>query len=296
MAPHFFTVVGFSPEKGVRIPVAFMRKYGGDIQKTVILKVPSGASWKVELVDEESGIRLEKGWKNFAEYYSIKRAHFLVFRYDGNSEFEVVIFDLTATEIEYPSMAQIEEEDDVSVEILENFPKNVQTSKPKGLRHSSRNKTKKLKLDKLKERGRSEGEQSCGGTDDEMHLQRTINDKDECYSYQRAKAFRSENPFVIVFIQPSYVSSSFNPSFPFTFAKNYLNFQSKKYCNISLGVEGREETWIAKCVIYKEPKRKARLRGDGWKEFVMDNSIKAGDACVFELVEINAFKIIIYPA
>ncbi|KAI5671841.1 hypothetical protein M9H77_12205 [Catharanthus roseus] len=160
MAPHFCTIFAFAPEQGVDSS-CFHEKIWRRYTENGYAKCFKWG-WKVELVDEESGIRLEKGWKKFAELYSITRAHFLVFRYDGNSEFEVVIFDITATEIEYPSMARIEEEDeeeddDVSVEILENFPKNVQTSKPKRLRHSSRNETNKLKLDKLKERERSAG-------------------------------------------------------------------------------------------------------------------------------------------
>ena len=46
---------------------------------------------------------LLSGWQEFAEYYSIGYGHCLVFRYDGDSTFRVLIFDKTASEIEYLS-------------------------------------------------------------------------------------------------------------------------------------------------------------------------------------------------
>ncbi|KAF5463878.1 hypothetical protein F2P56_014006 [Juglans regia] len=71
------------------------------------------------------------------EYYSVKPGHFLVFRYEGNSCFHILIFDMSATEIDYPTHnSQIkggkfgeklqvspkeETENDSSMEILDNF-------------------------------------------------------------------------------------------------------------------------------------------------------------------------------
>lgn len=86
-----------------KIPDAFMRKYGRDLQDVVLLKVSTGASWRVELVHHENrGTLLQKGWERFAEFYSIEKFYFLVFKYEGNSQFHVFIFDRTASEIEYP--------------------------------------------------------------------------------------------------------------------------------------------------------------------------------------------------
>lgn len=39
------------------------------------------------------------GWKEFCENHSIGCGFFVVFNYEGNSKFKVLIFDLTATEI-----------------------------------------------------------------------------------------------------------------------------------------------------------------------------------------------------
>ncbi|THG13383.1 hypothetical protein TEA_008236 [Camellia sinensis var. sinensis] len=116
------------------IPGKFVRKYGEKLKlsKLAFLKVPSGAVWQVELSNSRGHVWLHNGWKEFMKYYSISYGHFLVFQYNGNSIFHVLIFDKSASEIEYPSGQtnqkwdfQIPETEDVelddSVEILDDF-------------------------------------------------------------------------------------------------------------------------------------------------------------------------------
>ncbi|GMP31580.1 hypothetical protein CsSME_00005734 [Camellia sinensis var. sinensis] len=121
-------------EQDSMIPGKFVRKYGEKLKlsKLAFLKVPSGAVWQVELSNSRGHVWLHNGWKEFMKYYSISYGHFLVFQYNGNSIFHVLIFDKSASEIEYPSGQtnqnwdfQIPETEDVelddSVEILDDF-------------------------------------------------------------------------------------------------------------------------------------------------------------------------------
>lgn len=79
-----------------------MTKYGRELQKMVSLKVPKGDSWQVEVFQCDDGRTLLKnGWKEFSEFYYIEKFYVLLFNYRGNSQFDVFIFDLSATEIEY---------------------------------------------------------------------------------------------------------------------------------------------------------------------------------------------------
>ena len=78
-----------------------MRDYRGGLEQVVLLRVSSGASWPIELIQIEFGTWLDKGWKDFVEYYSIREFHFLVFKYSVCSQFQVIIFDPSASEIEY---------------------------------------------------------------------------------------------------------------------------------------------------------------------------------------------------
>nr|XP_027078303.1 B3 domain-containing protein At4g01580-like [Coffea arabica] len=158
--PHFFKVVLSSVGQGIRIPTAFMREHGESLKKVVWLKVPTGASWPVALLQTDVGTWLRKGWREFAEYYTIDRSYFLVFRYEGNSQFYVIIFDPTASEIEYPVEAgkgvhdndldqlprrrtnpvqifdEIESDDD-SIEILEEIPAAASSSHAHNRRKSA---------------------------------------------------------------------------------------------------------------------------------------------------------------
>ncbi|OMO84144.1 hypothetical protein COLO4_22200 [Corchorus olitorius] len=102
--PHFFKVIldDTIRERKLGIPKLFVRKYGNQLPSPVHLEVPSGQVWKVELTKCDSKVWLQKGWHQFAEHYSLESGHFVVFRYKGNARFDVVIFDRTASEIEYP--------------------------------------------------------------------------------------------------------------------------------------------------------------------------------------------------
>ena len=110
------------------IPKRFVRIYVKILSDTMFLKIPNCAAWKVGLMGGDDGVWFQSGWQEFAEYYSIGYGHFLVFRYEGDSTFRVLIFDKTASEIEYPTTKdQNHEEPSVptmteSVEILDVFP------------------------------------------------------------------------------------------------------------------------------------------------------------------------------
>ncbi|PIA41529.1 hypothetical protein AQUCO_02200155v1 [Aquilegia coerulea] len=101
---HFFKIIHSSciQDRRLTIPKKFIRIFGKELANVVVLKVPSNKHWEVELVEDEGQVWFQNGWHRFMEYHSISVGHFLVFRYDGNSQFSVVILDTRASEIEYP--------------------------------------------------------------------------------------------------------------------------------------------------------------------------------------------------
>ncbi|KAK7847393.1 b3 domain-containing protein, partial [Quercus suber] len=95
-----------------------------NLSSPTFLKLPNGAKWKVELTYHD-------GWKEFAECCSLKQGHLLVFRFEDNSHFDMLIFDETATKIDYPSnrpncneQGKVDEEceSENSVQILSDSP------------------------------------------------------------------------------------------------------------------------------------------------------------------------------
>ncbi|KAE8680923.1 hypothetical protein F3Y22_tig00111366pilonHSYRG00370 [Hibiscus syriacus] len=101
--PHFFKIILQEAigDGMLGIPRKFVRKYGNQLSSPVKLEVPSGAIWQVELTKSDERVWLQKGWREFAEQYSLEFGSFLVFRYQGNDHFHVLIFDRSASEIEY---------------------------------------------------------------------------------------------------------------------------------------------------------------------------------------------------
>ena len=86
-----------------RFPEKFVREYGDKLSNVATLIVPNGSIWQVRLEKTNNIIWVCGGWWDFVEHHSINYGYFLVFKHRGNSKFHVLVFDMTATEIKYPS-------------------------------------------------------------------------------------------------------------------------------------------------------------------------------------------------
>ncbi|CAG7877137.1 hypothetical protein BRARA_E02299 [Brassica rapa] len=84
------------------IPPKFVNLQGSTLSEFVTVETPVGfrRSIKLKRIGEE--IWLHGGWSEFAEAHSISEGHFLFFDYKGNSTFSVMIFHVSACEIDYP--------------------------------------------------------------------------------------------------------------------------------------------------------------------------------------------------
>jgi hypothetical protein len=98
-----------------RIPESFVRQFEDELSAVATLTVPYGHSWQVGLEKANKKIWFHHGWQDFVEYHSIRCGYFLVFRYDGNSKFRVLVLDDSATEIQYPRSKSCKFEDQVDV-------------------------------------------------------------------------------------------------------------------------------------------------------------------------------------
>ncbi|XP_059639686.1 B3 domain-containing transcription factor VRN1-like [Cornus florida] len=332
IGPQFFKIIhnGIAHDPKLKIPREFAKKYGKHLSSFVFLKVPTGAVWKVELVDSDGDIWLQNGWQEFKEYYSIRYGHLLVFRFDGNSRFHVLIFDMSATEIEYAVGADSIEVDD-SVEILDDFPTCQTREKKKDvspkfvddfptLRTSNTMPTREMiTIGTCKTENatnweassldfQSRGIQTNGmklansnANGDSIFLTRKI--KKECTgdtvaktrhmhtkvperrqsitvdekfrALQRAKAYKSDDPFIVKFMQPSYVDQN-SLTIPLVFARQYFSDKQNIILRVS---DGR--TWSVKCSFGS---LNAKF-SSGWGSFVQDNNLKVGDVCVFQMIK-----------
>ncbi|WJX36383.1 hypothetical protein P8452_24268 [Trifolium repens] len=101
---HFMKAILPSPihAKQIRIPDEFITRFGNELGNVAKITVPNGREWDMELKKCGNGVFLSNKWEEFAEYYSISYGCYLDFKYEGNSEFNVVIYDTTSVEICYP--------------------------------------------------------------------------------------------------------------------------------------------------------------------------------------------------
>ncbi|CAK8564690.1 unnamed protein product [Lathyrus sativus] len=101
---HFMKAILPSPvhAKQIRIPEEFITRFGNELNNVVTITVPDGRVWEMELEKCGNHVYFSKNWQQFAEYYCIGYGCYLCFKYEGNSKFCVIIFDITSVEIPYP--------------------------------------------------------------------------------------------------------------------------------------------------------------------------------------------------
>ncbi|XP_050211274.1 B3 domain-containing transcription factor VRN1-like [Mercurialis annua] len=125
--PRFFKIIldrTIRDEK-LGIPKKFVRLYGKHLSShVVLLKVCNGESWKIELNKCDDEIWLQNGWQEFADRYGLAHGHLLVFEFHRkitSQYFNVLIFDKSATEIDYPfiQIVNLDNETDLEEEFQE---------------------------------------------------------------------------------------------------------------------------------------------------------------------------------
>ncbi|KAJ7946005.1 B3 domain-containing transcription factor VRN1 [Quillaja saponaria] len=87
------------------IPNKFVRKFGDVLSEVATLILSNGDEWLVKLRRADNKLWFETGWHVFVEHYSIRAGYLLIFKYEGDSNFGVSVFDLPAYEINYPLLA-----------------------------------------------------------------------------------------------------------------------------------------------------------------------------------------------
>ncbi|XP_065870043.1 B3 domain-containing transcription factor VRN1-like isoform X1 [Euphorbia lathyris] len=253
--PRFFKLILDDQGKLV-FPRKFVRNHGHHLSSHVMLKVPSGAKWEVDVIKSDGQIWLQKGWPEFVKYYSISYAHFLVFEYEKeNGDFNVTIFDKTATEIEYPSsfsheknMVDEAKEPDVSVQISDPPSRKTLTRHiPKGNRK------------KLIEKESSSKEQNLVLSNPP----------------QAAKNFNSPNPS----FKAPIISDCLNRGRLYITRTFFKNIEPGTKATM---LEVNNRFWPVKLLNYPHLGRAALSAG--WKAFAKDNSLNVGDVCSFEMI------------
>ncbi|CAL1380456.1 unnamed protein product [Linum trigynum] len=282
---RFFKIILQSTlsDRKLLIPGEFVRNQGEYLLESAILKVPSGATWAVDVVRDEIGVWFSNGWQEFAEFHSLEFGHFLVFEYEGCSRFSVVICDKTAAEIAYPipttSEPNVEEIEDSFDTRIRKKSKPLSEVSPR----QAKNKKKRMRGSISAENAAKIGSwtrivSQADGSDDEQdgESKRMISEEPSCTTKCKAiTGFTSPHPFFEVQITTSMLKKR-HLHVPQSFSSRHIA-RDEKVVELQI----RDETWPV-TVSWKQNKY-VRFAG-GWFRFVKENLVKPGDFCVFECI------------
>ncbi|XP_047312794.1 B3 domain-containing transcription factor VRN1-like [Impatiens glandulifera] len=259
--PHFFQIILSEADKNhrLRIPEEFVARYRNHLSNAVLLKMPSGAVWRIGLTDSCGEVWMESGWRKFTNYYSIRYGHFLVFRYDGNSVFYVMILDNeNALEIEYPIVERSSERNDIIM--IDDHDESMDFHHCRSSSIEEDMNQEHYEEDTLAAEVQQQSKTTRSTTIDNMT------------ALGRAEAFKSPYPMFIVAMKPSYLNYR-GLHVPVGFAKKYFSKPALIILSVS---DGR--TWSLNC----SGNDHLSIR---WSPFAQDNNLKLGDVCAFELIE-----------
>ncbi|XP_015085033.1 B3 domain-containing protein REM17-like isoform X1 [Solanum pennellii] len=102
--PQFLKPIHKGFKHGLKIPIGFLKYLKGHEQHEHAILRSVGKTWLVKV----NGWRLEEGWKKFAKENDLQLGDMLVFRHEGDMEFEVSIFDSSHCDREYAEYLQQE--------------------------------------------------------------------------------------------------------------------------------------------------------------------------------------------
>ncbi|XP_043814102.1 B3 domain-containing transcription factor VRN1 [Manihot esculenta] len=311
--PHFFKIIldDTIRSRKLGIPRKFVRRYGSELSSPVFLKMPSGAKWEIQLLKCDDEIWLTNGWQEFVEYYSLAFGYFLIFEFEQNCHFNVIIMDKSASEIDYPFsiINGNNKEPDLKEELPEQKIEETENVNPLQSRKTKENSPlpftqphKKMKLENPTENTKShhptrqsEGLDFAakrGKAKDTVRTQ-PLTAEEKATALHRATAnFNSGNPYFMIALQPSYLNKLVNMSIPASFAREYFI----KNREIATLITKDGKTWSVEfCYTVSNRKQSASL-GLGWNKFSQENYLEVGDVCVFELINRSAirFNVVIF--
>ncbi|RZC45285.1 hypothetical protein C5167_038230 [Papaver somniferum] len=230
----------------------------------------------------EKGTFLQDGWQDFVRYYSLWNNEFLVFRYDGNMHFNVVILHKSGCEREYafPSekrlVGRLSRKRDGSAEI--STARACQSYS--GIEAVAEKRIKREDIPMLIP------------SDSESQENMTIEDKDAKLKMS-AESFTSIHPYFKTELARKKMTQmkvyrGFMLHLPREFSKKYLPSTNAEI--ILRNPSGKYFT-----VNFRNNKGNRHYFSGGWSAFVRENKLSKGSICIFELVGKSEFSVHIFP-
>ncbi|KAH6765031.1 hypothetical protein C2S51_016280 [Perilla frutescens var. frutescens] len=282
------------------IPEKFGQSLKEKLAGTVALKGPSGHVWNVGVMVDGDKLLLKHGWNVFVEDHSLKENDIVIFRYHGNSMFDVMMFD-QETLCEKSASYFVKKCDHSSIDdrgtkrmrsfggldlddtnILEDVA-NCHRAKTPITNDAARTPPSRTQPARSTTKGQRGTKKSKQGSSGAYPLQlksrrREVTEEEkEKVKRMAVEAASTDNSFIVV-MRASHVYKGFFMSIPAEWVKVHLPTRSQ---NVELRVG--DNKWQAK---YLFKGYGGGLSG-GWKNFVLENFLEESDVCVFDLESVT---------
>ncbi|KAF3446239.1 hypothetical protein FNV43_RR11418 [Rhamnella rubrinervis] len=90
---HFSHILLNGFDQQLAIPKKFSNNLKQKLPESVALRGPSGVTWTVGITNKEDTLFFKHGWQEFVKDHALGPNDMLVFRYNGESQFDVLMFD-----------------------------------------------------------------------------------------------------------------------------------------------------------------------------------------------------------
>ncbi|PIN16087.1 hypothetical protein CDL12_11264 [Handroanthus impetiginosus] len=295
------------------IPKKFTNSLREKMLQTVSLRGPSGHVWNVGLVKNGDVLFLKLGWNAFVEDHGLQENDILIFKYSGDSRFDVSIFDQGSLcekeacyfvkKCEHAVIGQgskrrrsMQESSEDTTESSDGAADCQLIEKIQS--GSARKDTSGAKLTQSTPRRRRKTKKGRRGSGESNVFQlksrrRKVTEEEikRAAEMANAAAAASADCFTVV-MRPSHVYKGFFMSIPAEWAKANLPSRDE-----SIVLRVKDQEWLAK---YHYKGYGGGLTG-GWRNFVMDNFLEAFDVCLFEhskgtdnafILDVKIFRVI----
>lgn len=313
--PHF--ILGFAPStcsERLNIPCSFIKHMEGRALGTATLGGPSGNNWYAELILIGDGLFLSDGWEAFVSDHFLEQGDFLVFRYDGDLQFTVLVFDQSMCEKE--AALKAENHRDINKKCsrhavkkrdrdISALPDSIVEGVPRRARCSEKLSecAYKIHLDSTNI-GDDNGDTQEADQNTKLNNAVTVavspcaavqNDYSDLSVRNRntklnmpfspleaertARSFASSFPNFVKVMKRFNISGSYTLNIPYQFAMEHL-----PKCKLKVLLRNLEGgCWTVNSIPNTKVQTSHTFCG-GWLSFVRDNDIDVGDICIFELV------------
>ncbi|XP_060200842.1 LOW QUALITY PROTEIN: B3 domain-containing protein REM16-like [Lycium barbarum] len=291
------------------IPPKFANNLREKLAGSVSLKGPSGATWNVGLTANGDTLFLKHGWKEFIDAHSLEEDDLLIFKYNGDSRFDVLMFDKQSScekqasyfvkKCDHTDVASqgrtkkpVTESNDATDESSHDVFEATATTKHSkhALTPTSSARGTRANVNLRSREIKSTSSRTGGYTLELTTNRRAINDEEKQKAFDLATAAVTPNSFLVV-MRPSHVYKGFY-KIPSEWARVHLPRR-----NLDVMLRIKEKTWQAK---FQNTDYGGGLTG-GWRRFVLENFLEEFDVCVFNLtcgedgatiLDVNIFRVV----